>query len=97
MSRQPGTDVTPIPLGESRSMRVGQKVYAIGNPFGLQRTLTQGVVSALDRELPTTTYREVVGVIEQTRRLHPGVPWPGSSSATTTRAASANHRVPTSW
>jgi 2-alkenal reductase len=65
-------NVRPIPLGDSRSLKIGQTVFAIGNPFGLQRTLTQGIVSALDRELPTTTYREVVGVIQTDAAINPG-------------------------
>jgi 2-alkenal reductase len=62
----------PIPLGTSRDLRIGQAVYAIGNPFGLQRTLTQGIVSALDRELPTTDFREVAGVIQTDAAINPG-------------------------
>jgi 2-alkenal reductase len=62
----------PIPLGSSRELRIGQSVYAIGNPFGLQRTLTRGIVSALDRELPTTEFREVVGVIQTDAAINPG-------------------------
>jgi 2-alkenal reductase len=62
----------PIPLGSSRDLRIGQSVYAIGNPFGLQRTLTQGIVSALDRELPTAGYREVAGVIQTDAAINPG-------------------------
>jgi hypothetical protein len=42
----------PILIGTSRDLKVGQKVFAIGNPFGLDWTLTTGIVSALDRSLP---------------------------------------------
>ncbi len=62
----------PIPLGTSRDLRIGQSVYAIGNPFGLQRTLTRGIVSALGRELPTTQFREVIGVIQTDAAINPG-------------------------
>jgi 2-alkenal reductase len=62
----------PIPLGSSAELRIGQSVYAIGNPYGLQRTLTQGIVSALDRELPTTDFREVAGVIQTDAAINPG-------------------------
>jgi len=62
----------PIPLGSSGDLRIGQAVFAIGNPFGLQRTLTQGIVSALDRELPTTDFREVAGVIQTDAAINPG-------------------------
>ena len=62
----------PIPLGSSGDLRIGQAVFAIGNPYGLQRTLTQGIVSALDRELPTTDFREVAGVIQTDAAINPG-------------------------
>jgi 2-alkenal reductase len=62
----------PIPLGSSSDLRIGQAVYAIGNPYGLQRTLTQGIVSALDRELPTTDFREIAGVIQTDAAINPG-------------------------
>jgi 2-alkenal reductase len=66
-------NLRPIPLGTSRDLSIGQSVYAIGNPFGLQRTLTQGIVSALDRELPTIEgYREVAGVIQTDAAINPG-------------------------
>jgi 2-alkenal reductase len=51
---------------------VGQTVLAIGNPYGLARTLTTGVISALDRRLPTATGREVAGVIQTDAAINPG-------------------------
>jgi len=71
LSRFPAS-IKPIPLGESKNLRIGQSVFAIGNPFGLQRTLTQGIISALDRELPTANYREVMGVIQSDAAINPG-------------------------
>ena len=65
-------NLRPIPLGVSRDLRIGQSVYAIGNPYGLQRTLTHGIVSALERELPTTEFREVAGVIQTDTAINPG-------------------------
>jgi 2-alkenal reductase len=65
-------DLRPIPLGSSKELKIGQTVYAIGNPFGLSRTLTQGLISALDRDLPTTNFREVAGVIQTDAAINPG-------------------------
>ena len=65
-------ELRPLPLGSSRDLKIGQTVYAIGNPFGLSRTLTRGLVSALDRELPTANYREVLGVIQTDAAINPG-------------------------
>jgi 2-alkenal reductase len=62
----------PIPVGSSSDLAVGQSVYAIGNPFGLSRTLTTGVISALDRRLPTAGGREVMGVIQTDAAINPG-------------------------
>ena len=64
--------VQPIPLGTSQGLAVGQAVFAIGNPFGLTRTLTTGVISALDRRLPTAEGREVLGVIQTDAAINPG-------------------------
>jgi 2-alkenal reductase len=64
--------VKPIPLGTSRDLKIGQSVFAIGNPFGLNRTLTNGIVSALDRQIPTTDFREVSGVIQTDAAINPG-------------------------
>jgi 2-alkenal reductase len=62
----------PIPVGTSSDLQVGQWVFAIGNPFGLSRTLTTGVISALDRRLPTAAGREVAGVIQTDAAINPG-------------------------
>jgi S1-C subfamily serine protease len=64
--------IQPIPVGKSEDLQVGQTVLAIGNPFGLSRTLTTGVISALDRRLPTATGSEVVGVIQTDAAINPG-------------------------
>lgn len=65
-------NLRPIPLGTSRDLKIGQAVYAIGNPFGLSRTLTSGIVSALDRHLPTSEYREIAGAIQTDAAINPG-------------------------
>ena len=65
-------DLRPIPLGSSRDLKIGQSVFAIGNPFGLSRTLTTGIVSALDRSLPTSEYAEIAGVIQTDAAINPG-------------------------
>lgn len=66
------SEIQPIPVGRSNNLKVGQAVFAIGNPFGLSRTLTTGVISALDRRLPTSAGREVVGVIQTDAAINPG-------------------------
>jgi 2-alkenal reductase len=71
LRRQPA-DIQPIPVGTSGNLQVGQSVLAIGNPFGLARTLTTGVISALNRRLPTATGREVAGVIQTDAAINPG-------------------------
>jgi 2-alkenal reductase len=62
----------PIPIGISRNLKVGQSVFAIGNPFGLTRSLTTGIISALDRRLPTANNRKVAGVIQTDAAINPG-------------------------
>jgi 2-alkenal reductase len=51
---------------------VGQSAFAIGNPFGLDQTLTTGVISALTRRLPTSTGREIANVIQTDASINPG-------------------------
>ncbi len=70
--RNTPANILPIPVGSSSDLKVGQAVFAIGNPFGLSRTLTTGVISALDRRLPTAAGREVVGVIQTDAAINPG-------------------------
>ncbi|KMO44480.1 2-alkenal reductase [Methylobacterium tarhaniae] len=62
----------PIAIGTSGDLKVGQFTYAIGNPFGLDHTLTTGVVSALQRRLPTAEGRELSGVIQTDAAINPG-------------------------
>ncbi|MEO6434437.1 MAG: trypsin-like peptidase domain-containing protein, partial [Tepidisphaeraceae bacterium] len=62
----------PIPIGESRDLQVGQKVFAIGNPFGLDQTLTTGVLSALGRTINAVTGRPIEDVIQTDAAINPG-------------------------
>lgn len=62
----------PIPMGTSADLQVGQAVLAIGNPFGLDQTLTTGVVSALGREIQSVTRRRITGVIQTDAAINPG-------------------------
>ncbi len=64
--------LTPIKVGESNNLRVGQKALAIGNPFGLDQTLTTGVISALGREIESVTKHPIVGVIQTDAAINPG-------------------------
>ena len=63
---------SPIPIGSSADLKVGQWVFAVGNPFGLDQTLTTGVISALKRRLPTSGGREIAGVIQTDAAINPG-------------------------
>jgi S1-C subfamily serine protease len=62
----------PIPLGESGDLRVGQFVVAIGNPFGFERTLTVGVVSALGRVIESPDERFIGEIIQTDAAINPG-------------------------
>ncbi|MCK0166488.1 trypsin-like peptidase domain-containing protein [Jannaschia sp. S6380] len=61
-----------LPLGTSGDLQVGQKVFAIGNPFGLDFSLTTGIVSALDRELPGARGVTIRGLIQTDAAINPG-------------------------
>ncbi|MBV6448080.1 trypsin-like peptidase domain-containing protein [Nitrosomonas sp.] len=62
----------PVPIGTSSDLKVGQKVFAIGNPFGLDWTLTTGIVSALDRSLPGGDGRSIDNLIQTDAAINPG-------------------------
>ena len=68
----PRNKLPPITLGSSRDLVVGQRVYAIGNPFGLDQTLTTGIVSALNREIESFNQRTIRGVIQTDAAINPG-------------------------
>jgi len=68
----PPEDLSTLPLGDSSELTVGRKVLAIGNPFGLDTTLTTGVVSALGREIKAPSNRLIRGVIQTDAAINPG-------------------------
>ena len=68
----PTERLNPIMIGESENLRVGQKVFAIGNPFGLDQTMTTGIVSALGREIKSVSGRTIQGVIQTDAAINPG-------------------------
>ncbi|MBK7262840.1 MAG: trypsin-like peptidase domain-containing protein [Rubrivivax sp.] len=68
----PKDKLPPIAIGASRDLVVGQRVYAIGNPFGLDQSLTTGIVSALNREIESFNNRTIRGVIQTDAAINPG-------------------------
>ncbi|MFQ5340204.1 MAG: S1C family serine protease [Anaerolineae bacterium] len=68
----PADQLVPVTLGDSDRLRVGQRVIAVGNPFGLERTLTTGVVSAVGRNLKTGDDRVLGEVIQTDAAINPG-------------------------
>jgi S1-C subfamily serine protease len=68
----PANRLQPIPVGTSKDLMVGQSVFAIGNPFGLDQSLTTGVISALGREIESVTRRPIQGVIQTDAAINPG-------------------------
>ena len=68
----PPDDLTVIPIGTSDDLKVGQKVYAIGNPFGLDRTLTSGIISALGRPIKTEDNNVIESSIQTDASINPG-------------------------
>ncbi len=68
----PADLLQPVSFGTSGDLRVGQRVFAIGNPFGLERTLTTGIISSLNRSLPTRTGRTIKSIIQTDAAINPG-------------------------
>jgi S1-C subfamily serine protease len=68
----PKAKLRPIPIDKSSDLQVGQKAYAIGNPFGLDHTLTTGVISALNREIESVTHQAIRNVIQTDAAINPG-------------------------
>ena len=69
----PADELYPIPIGKSDNLRVGQRVYTLGNPFGLEGTLTTGIISNLNRTLPSRVEgREMKSIIQTDAAMNPG-------------------------
>jgi len=68
----PKQKLVPLPVGRSRDLLVGQRVLAVGNPFGLDHSLTVGVVSALGRELTSPIGRKIRDVVQTDAAINPG-------------------------
>ncbi len=62
----------PLAIGTSADLKVGQAAFAIGNPFGLDQSLSSGIISALKRRLPTSAGREIANVIQTDAAINPG-------------------------
>ncbi|MFM7113729.1 MAG: S1C family serine protease, partial [Planctomycetota bacterium] len=62
----------PLPIGSSHDLKVGQKVFAIGNPFGLDQTLTTGIISALGREIDGEQGQRIRNAIQTDAAINPG-------------------------
>ncbi len=67
-----GTDLPTVQLGDSSTLTVGQKVIAIGNPYGLSQTVTTGVISALERNVQASQTETLVGVVQTDAAINPG-------------------------
>jgi S1-C subfamily serine protease len=70
--KAPQHQLKPLAIGTSDDLQVGQNVFAIGNPFGLDQTLTTGIISALGREIKAENGRTITGVIQTDAAINPG-------------------------
>lgn len=70
--KNPPANLSIIPFGTSGNLKVGQKVYAIGNPFGLDRTLTSGIISGLGRPIKSQSGNVIEGAIQTDASINPG-------------------------
>ena len=70
--KAPQSKLHPIMIGTSHDLKVGQVVYALGDPFGLDLTMTTGIVSALGREIETANGKQIHGVIQTSAPINPG-------------------------
>jgi S1-C subfamily serine protease len=70
--KAPPDKLFPLPWGDSAKLQVGLRVFAIGNPFGLERTLTTGIVSSLNRSLRSENNRMIRGIIQTDAAINPG-------------------------
>ena len=68
----PAESLHPVALGDSRKLKVGMRVFAIGNPFGLERTLTTGIISSLNRALQIHENRTIKSIIQIDAAINPG-------------------------
>ncbi|MCO6044918.1 trypsin-like peptidase domain-containing protein [Aeoliella sp. ICT_H6.2] len=68
----PSGELYPLELGRSDGLRVGQQVYALGNPFGLEGSLTKGIISSLNRSIEGRTGREMKSLVQTDAAMNPG-------------------------
>ncbi|MCA9134704.1 MAG: trypsin-like peptidase domain-containing protein, partial [Planctomycetales bacterium] len=68
----PAEHLLPVTWGDSQTLRVGQKIYAIGNPFGLERTMSTGMISSLNRQIPSRAGRTMRSLIQIDAALNQG-------------------------
>ncbi len=71
-AKEQGQAPIPISIGTSSNLKIGQWAYAIGSPFGLDQSLTTGVISALKRRLPTSKGRAITNMIQTDAAIYPG-------------------------